>query len=127
MHHGRNPYCIDKNYAGTLIVWDRLFGTFVEERDDERVVYGITHPIDTFDPLTIQFHHLMHILRTAATIPGFMNKIYVFVKGPGWAPGKPRLGDIKDIPEVSYPAKVYDPHISATLNAYIMVRQLSLF
>ncbi|XP_077866610.1 alkylglycerol monooxygenase-like [Saccoglossus kowalevskii] len=59
VHHGRNPYCIDKNYGGTLIIWDRLFGTFAPER--ERVVYGLVHPIASWNPFYIQFCHLMHM------------------------------------------------------------------
>ncbi|KAM4791067.1 alkylglycerol monooxygenase isoform 3-T3 [Cyanocitta cristata] len=52
VHHGRNPYCIDKNYGGTLIIWDRIFGTF--EAEDEKVVYGLTHPVNSFDPIMLQ-------------------------------------------------------------------------
>ncbi|KAF4794247.1 hypothetical protein TURU_103100 [Turdus rufiventris] len=52
VHHGRNPYCIDKNYGGTLIIWDRIFGTF--EAEDEQVVYGLTHPVNSFDPIMLQ-------------------------------------------------------------------------
>nr|XP_048271633.1 alkylglycerol monooxygenase isoform X6 [Myodes glareolus] len=52
VHHGRNRYCIDKNYAGTLIIWDKLFGTF--EAENEQVIYGLTHPIDTFEPFKVQ-------------------------------------------------------------------------
>ncbi|GMS92992.1 hypothetical protein PENTCL1PPCAC_15167, partial [Pristionchus entomophagus] len=40
VHHGRNPYCIDRNYGGILIIWDRMFGTFAAERPDEKIVYG---------------------------------------------------------------------------------------
>lgn len=54
VHHGRNPYCIDKNYAGVLIIWDRLFGTFAAERENEPIAYGLIHPINTFDPLDSQ-------------------------------------------------------------------------
>ena len=54
VHHGRNPYCIDKNYAGVFIIWDRLFGTFAAERENEPIAYGVIHPINTFDPLEIQ-------------------------------------------------------------------------
>jgi sterol desaturase/sphingolipid hydroxylase (fatty acid hydroxylase superfamily) len=36
VHHGQNDYCIDKNYGGILVLWDRLFGTFADERDDEK-------------------------------------------------------------------------------------------
>ncbi|WP_108947292.1 sterol desaturase family protein [Shewanella halifaxensis] len=53
VHHGRNPQYIDKNYAGILIIWDRLFGTFVKER--ETVEYGITKPINSFNPLVVTF------------------------------------------------------------------------
>ncbi|RLW11579.1 hypothetical protein DV515_00001565 [Chloebia gouldiae] len=48
----RNPYCIDKNYGGTLIIWDRIFGTF--EAEDAKVVYGLTHPVNSFDPIMLQ-------------------------------------------------------------------------
>ena len=62
VHHGRNPYCIDKNYAGVLIIWDRIFGTFAPERDNEPIAYGLIHPINTFDPLDTQVN--CKILRT---------------------------------------------------------------
>ncbi len=56
VHHARNAEYIDRNYAGTLIIWDRLFGTFVEERDDEPCEFGITRQIHTENPLVMMFH-----------------------------------------------------------------------
>ena len=56
VHHGQNDWCIDRNYGGILILWDRLFGTFAEERDDERVVYGIRKPLASYDPLWGNLH-----------------------------------------------------------------------
>lgn len=53
VHHGRNPLYIDKNYAGILIIWDKLFGTFVPE--EETVIYGITKPVNSFNPLKVTF------------------------------------------------------------------------
>lgn len=53
VHHGRNPQYIDKNYAGVLIIWDRLFGTYVKE--EETVEYGITKPVHSFNPLVVTF------------------------------------------------------------------------
>ncbi len=53
VHHGVNPQYIDKNYAGVLIIWDKLFGTFVKE--EETVRYGITKPVNSFNPLVITF------------------------------------------------------------------------
>ncbi|EDV28202.1 uncharacterized protein TRIADDRAFT_3988, partial [Trichoplax adhaerens] len=53
VHHSRNPQYIDKNYAGVLIIWDRIFGTF--EPEDEEGVYGLTSPVATWNPLWVQF------------------------------------------------------------------------
>lgn len=49
VHHGQNDYCLDRNYGGIFILWDRLFGTFVEERDDEPVIYGIRKPLASYN------------------------------------------------------------------------------
>lgn len=54
VHHAVNPQYIDKNFAGLLIIWDKLFGTFVEENEKPR--YGITEPIVSFNPLWLTFH-----------------------------------------------------------------------
>ena len=106
--------------AGTLIIWDRMFGTFQEEVEGT-VVFGITHPINTFDPLTVQTHHLVHIFKTAWSTPGLMNKVWVFLKGPGWAPGKPRLGLIQEIPKVDRPAPKYNPTLARSFQIYAAV------
>ncbi|MGF1778713.1 sterol desaturase family protein [Vibrio nomapromontoriensis] len=53
VHHGRNSQYIDKNYAGVLIVWDRIFGTF--EPEVETVRYGISKPVESFNPITVTF------------------------------------------------------------------------
>ncbi|MBB1380977.1 sterol desaturase family protein, partial [Shewanella sp. SR41-2] len=53
VHHGRNPQYIDKNYAGVLIIWDKMFGTF--EPEVETVQYGITKPVNSFNPLVVTF------------------------------------------------------------------------
>lgn len=55
-HHARNPRYIDRNYAGVLIIWDRLFGTFVEESDDAPCEYGIVRQIHSHNPLVLTFH-----------------------------------------------------------------------
>lgn len=131
LHHGRNPYCIDKNYAGTLIIWDIMFGTYAPERiypevvarkeDEEPVAYGLTHPINTFDPVQIQFGHFLHIWRTFRATSGVGNKLKVVFYGPGWHPGVPRLGLLSEIPDVDLqnPPKKYDPALPSKFNYYI--------
>ncbi|KAL2307428.1 hypothetical protein Nmel_000392, partial [Mimus melanotis] len=119
VHHGRNPYCIDKNYGGTLIIWDRIFGTF--EAEDAKVVYGLTHPVNSFDPIMLQLRPLAHIWNTFWATPGFCNKLSVIFKGPGWGPGKPRLGLPEEIPEITGKEVPFNPHVPAYLNCYALV------
>ncbi|KAF8764271.1 Alkylglycerol monooxygenase like protein [Argiope bruennichi] len=117
VHHGRNRYCIDKNYAGVLIIWDRLFGTFEAEKDDE-IAYGLIHPVNTFEPVTNQFSYFLSMLKTTWSMEGWRNKLSVLFKGPGWSPGKPRLGNIEDIPEVEFPIQKYDPQLPLPYQLY---------
>lgn len=63
VHHGANPEYLDCNYGGVLIVFDRLFGTFVEERADLPVRYGLTKPLRTNNPLRIVFHEWLSMGR----------------------------------------------------------------
>eukprot|EP01137_Pigoraptor_chileana_P008192 Opistho-2@54679 len=119
VHHGRNRYCIDKNYGGTLIIWDRIFGTFAAE--NEQVVFGLTHPQYTWDPLWTQVHHLAHIWRNFVAIKGWRNKLSVLFKGPGWQPGTARLGDPNGIPDVKAPWPKYDRALPGFLNVYVIL------
>ncbi|MFW5658501.1 MAG: sterol desaturase family protein [Bacteroidota bacterium] len=63
VHHSSNPRYLDKNYGGILILWDRLFGTFQPELDEERCVYGLTKNIRSHNLLVVQFHVWGDILR----------------------------------------------------------------
>ena len=83
-----------------LIIWDRMFGTFAPESD--KVVYGLVHPLNSWNPLWAQFHHFIYIVTNVGSQQGWKNKIYFLIKGPGWSPGKPRLGDVNDMPEVMH-------------------------
>ena len=82
VHHGSNPQYIDRNHAGTLIIWDRLFGTFEPEAELPR--YGLTKNIDTYNPVRIAFHEWMDLWRDVREAAGWRNKLrYVFGR-PGW-------------------------------------------
>ena len=63
VHHGRNRYCIDKNYGGTLCIFDRLFGTFAREDPAEPPVYGLTHSLNTMNPITTNAEPYLQIVR----------------------------------------------------------------
>lgn len=133
VHHGRNPYCIDKNYgrsfflfwtfskcnvtAGVLIIWDRMFGTFTPE--SEKVVYGLVHPLNSWNPLWGQFHHAYYILSNIGSKDNLLSFLF---KGPGWSPGKPRLGDIKDLPEVNIQILWWRQPLTSHAYRYFLMR-----
>ncbi|MCB9671439.1 MAG: sterol desaturase family protein [Alphaproteobacteria bacterium] len=86
VHHGSNPRYLDANYAGVLIVWDRMFGTFVPELAEEPVRYGLVKNVATHSPLRLAFHELVALARDASA-PGLtpLERIrYVFDR-PGWS------------------------------------------
>ncbi|MDP6980204.1 MAG: sterol desaturase family protein [Myxococcota bacterium] len=84
VHHGRNPIYIDRNHGGTFIVWDRLFGTF--QREEEEVVYGITKPLASWNPIWANLHYWVELVDNARRARGLADKIKTFVKIPGWFP-----------------------------------------
>jgi sterol desaturase/sphingolipid hydroxylase (fatty acid hydroxylase superfamily) len=84
VHHGSNQQYLDKNYGGILIVWDRLFGTWEPER--ERVRYGLTTQLRTFNPLHVAFHGYVDLARDLRAARGMRTKAEVLLRGPGWCP-----------------------------------------
>ena len=83
VHHGSNQKYIDRNHGSILIVWDRLFGTF--QREEDRVVYGLTKNIDTFHPVKIAFHEYADIARDVAASETWRDRLSFVLRGPGWA------------------------------------------
>jgi sterol desaturase/sphingolipid hydroxylase (fatty acid hydroxylase superfamily) len=84
VHHASDPDYLDKNYAGILIVWDRLFGTFVEET--HRPTYGLTHNVDTYNPFRLEYHEYGAIARDVRRARTWHDRLgYVFAP-PGWQP-----------------------------------------
>ena len=84
VHHGSNQVYLDKNYAGILIIWDRLFGTFTDEH--ERVRYGLTKNIRTYRPMKVAFHEYVDMGHDFRRASGVRDKLRVLFKGPGWRP-----------------------------------------
>ncbi len=86
VHHARNPEYLDANYGGVLIVFDRLFGTYVEERADLPCDYGLVSPVTTYNPIRINFDPWIGLARDLASArsPG---EAWMFLFGPpGWRP-----------------------------------------
>ncbi|NQX41535.1 Sterol desaturase/sphingolipid hydroxylase, fatty acid hydroxylase superfamily [Pedobacter steynii] len=119
VHHGSNPKYIDRNHAGTLIIWDRIFGTF--QKEEEEVYYGITTPLASWNPIWANVHYWDELLKTARQSPRWMDKINVFLKPPGWFPA--HLGGFKSAPEIDpLIYKKYDPQYHQQLTGYVLVQ-----
>jgi len=99
VHHGSNPRYIDRNYAGILIIWDRMFGTFTPESADEPVVYGLTRNIHSFNPLVVIFHGLRDLVHAIWHTPGLTNKALRLIMPPDWEPAASR-----DVPKAHHAA-----------------------
>jgi sterol desaturase/sphingolipid hydroxylase (fatty acid hydroxylase superfamily) len=85
VHHGSNPIYLDRNHAGIMIIWDRLFGTFQEELKDEKVIYGLTHNIKTFNPFIIAFHEWVAMFKDCFLgKKSIYSRLLYLVKPPGW-------------------------------------------
>ncbi|KVT54998.1 sterol desaturase family protein [Burkholderia ubonensis] len=84
-HHARNPRYIDRNYAGVLVIWDRLFGSFVEETPADPPQYGIVERLGSNNPLVATFHEWGSMAADAWRVPGWRNKLRAVFGPPEWA------------------------------------------
>jgi len=125
VHHGSTKYCIDKNYAGVLIIWDRIFGTFAAERRDEPMVYGLIGQIHFFNPLYLEFYYWGKIYEKVMSVEGIPNKLRAVFYGPGWFPGTPRLGDEDQLPEKIEREKFSRP-LSSNMELYSILHVVFL-
>lgn len=83
VHHGSNRRYLDRNHGSILIIWDRIFGTF--QREDERVVYGLTRNINSFNPARIATHEWQDMARDIERARTWRDRFGFLVRGPGWA------------------------------------------
>ena len=84
VHHATNPRYLDRNYAGVFIIWDRMFGTFTEEVDSEKIRYGIVRQLGTFNLLWSVFHEWVGIFQDLWSAP-WRHKLSYLVRQPGWS------------------------------------------
>jgi sterol desaturase/sphingolipid hydroxylase (fatty acid hydroxylase superfamily) len=121
VHHAINPQYLDKNHAGTFIVWDRLFGTW--EREDAPCVYGTTRPIRSFNPLWAQVDGWLELVKLSRRAPSLGEALKVWVKGPAWWPEW--MGEKPKPPPYDPKAFVkYQVEVSPRLRAYVLTQFL---
>ncbi|MFC5473001.1 sterol desaturase family protein [Paraherbaspirillum soli] len=85
-HHAVNDVYLDKNYGGILILWDRLFGTFTEEQDQEPVVYGTRSPLRSWNPVWANLEVYKALWLDAWRARQVGDKLRVWIARPGWRP-----------------------------------------
>jgi sterol desaturase/sphingolipid hydroxylase (fatty acid hydroxylase superfamily) len=86
VHHGKNPEYLDSNYAGTLIVWDKIFGTFVPENENAYPDYGLVKDFETFNPFKIFIHEYWGILKDVfGSNRSLKDRLLYIVAPPGWS------------------------------------------
>ena len=90
VHHGVNPRYLDANYAGVFIIWDRMFGSFVPERDDDPVRYGIVKQLGSFNILWAAVHEWVGIAKDVWAAP-WRHKLSYLWREPGWSHDGSRL------------------------------------
>jgi sterol desaturase/sphingolipid hydroxylase (fatty acid hydroxylase superfamily) len=82
VHHGINPQYIDKNYGGSLMIWDRLFGTY--EKEVEPVVYGVTEPLNSWNPFYANIKVIADGFYYGKFLSSIKEKILIFFRPPEW-------------------------------------------
>jgi len=85
VHHASNIRYLDCNHAGVLIIWDRLFGTFSEQSEDEEPIYGLTTNITSYAPLDVALHEYHAILVDVKRASRWRDKLGYLIMAPGWS------------------------------------------
>ncbi|PWB32720.1 hypothetical protein DCO48_12685 [Pseudomonas sp. SDI] len=86
VHHAQNPIYIDRNYGGVFILWDRLFGTFLEEDDNEPVVFGVTTALASWNPLWANLQFYVQLWDDARRANSGWDKLRIWFMPTGWRP-----------------------------------------
>ncbi len=101
VHHGQNPVYLDKNHGGVFILWDRLLGTYQKELDEEPVIYGVTVPLASWNPIWANFEVYWGLFQDSVRTKKWSDKFRVWYKKTGWRPD--------DVSE-KYPGPKFDPY-----------------
>jgi len=127
VHHAINPEYLDRNYGQIFIFWDKLFGTFQEEMPNVPAVYGVTRPVQTWNPIKINFLHLWLLIKDAWRTNNFGDKFRIWFMPLGWRPPdvveKYPVYKIKDV----YHFEKYDPKISSGVIVWSWVQMIMMF
>jgi sterol desaturase/sphingolipid hydroxylase (fatty acid hydroxylase superfamily) len=127
VHHAINKEYLDKNYGQIFIFWDKWFGTFQEELPNLPAVYGITRPVQTWNPIKINFMHLGLLIKDAWRTKNWKDRFRIWFMPTGWRPSdvaeKYPVYKIEDV----YHFEKYDTKNSTLFNLWIWIQLIVLF
>lgn len=126
VHHAINPEYLDKNYAQIFIVWDKLFGTFQEEKAEVPPVYGITRPARTWNPIRINFQHLWLLVKDAWRTKRWEDKLKIWFMPTGWRPADVAAQNPEYKIEDVYHFEKYDTTASKELHVWSWIQLLMI-
>ena len=119
VHHGQNQVYIDRNYGGIVILWDRLFGTFQEELDDEPVIFGVRKPLANWNPVWANFQVYNYLMFDALKAKRWRDKFAVWFQRTGWRPADVALQYPKERSDLETFRK-FDPPVSTGVHRYVI-------
>jgi len=123
VHHAQNERYIDKNYGGMLILWDRMFGTFEDERPDEPVVFGVRKPLANWNPFWANLQVYDYLLFDARKTRRWRDKIGIWFRRTGWRPDDVKERYPKRDSELKAFEK-YDPPMLRPVQYYVLAQFL---
>ncbi len=118
VHHGVNDAYVDKNYGGVLILWDRLFGTFQEERAAEPVVYGTRAALASWNPFIVSWRLYGEMIAASWRTTAWGDKLRVWTKPPGWSAPDAAAHS----PFALSTFKRFEAHVSRPMQAYTLLQ-----
>jgi len=117
VHHAQNRIYIDRNYGGIFCIWDRMFGTFQDELENEPCIYGIRKPLKSYNPFWANVHVYWETLLDSWRAERWQDKLKVWLKGPGWRP--PGLDERYPVERsVLESFRKFDPVVSRPVRIY---------
>ena len=126
VHHAINPIYIDKNLAAIFCVWDRWFGTFQEELEEEPPVYGVLKPVHTWNPLIINYQHMWGMIQDAWNTRSWKDKLTLWWRPTGYRPDDVALKYPKTKISTKSPFEKYNPEISFFKKAWALFQWLCI-
>ncbi|MGB5246221.1 MAG: sterol desaturase family protein [Woeseia sp.] len=119
VHHAQNEIYIDKNYGGILIIWDRLFGTFQEERDDTPVTFGVRKPLANWNPFWANLQVYQYLWFDAKHTKRWRDKLGIWFRRTGWRPADVAAQYPKANHDLEHFRK-YDPPLTGGMRRYLL-------